>query len=39
LNKLRWHLHRTCHRLLCLMIDLHPVPNAFEAELETLVRR
>lgn len=39
LNRLRWHLHRTCHRLLCILIDQHPIPKAFEAELETLARR
>ena len=39
LNRGRWHLHGLLHRLLCLLIDQHPVPKVFTAELETLVRR
>lgn len=39
LNRLRWHLHRALHRLLCALVDLHPAPRMFEWELEVLVRR
>ncbi len=39
LNRGRWHLHGMLHRLLCLLIDQHPVPKIFGAELETLARR
>jgi len=39
LNRCRWHLHGVLHKLLCLMIDQHPVPKIFGAELEALVRR
>lgn len=39
LNRARWHLHGLLHRLLCLLIDQHPVPEVFVAELETLARR
>lgn len=39
LNRGRWHLHGLLHRLLCLLIDQHPVPKVFVAELETLARR
>lgn len=39
LNRLRWHLHKGLHRLLCVLIDLHPMPKAFEWELEVLVQR
>jgi len=39
LNRARWHLHGLLHRLKCLLIDQHPVPQIFTAELETLVRR
>jgi 2-polyprenyl-3-methyl-5-hydroxy-6-metoxy-1,4-benzoquinol methylase len=39
LNRLRWNIHRTAHRLLCILIEQHPVPKAFEAELETLAQR
>lgn len=39
LNRLRWHLHWFFHRALCALIDQHPVPYVFEAELDSLVRR
>lgn len=39
LNRLRWHLHRASHYLLCALIDQHPVPKVFEAELEALAQR
>ena len=39
LNRVRWELHRTSHRLLCQLIEQHPVPYVFEAELDTLARR
>lgn len=39
LNRGRWHLHGFLHKLLCLLIDQHPVPKVFVAELEALVRR
>ena len=39
LNRGRWHLHGLLHRLLCMLIDQHPVPKVFVAELETLARR
>jgi SAM-dependent methyltransferase len=39
LNRVRWHLHGMLHRLLCLLIDQHPIPKVFGAELETLVQR
>lgn len=38
-NRLRWHLHRALHRLLCALVDLHPAPRMFEWGLEVLVRR
>jgi SAM-dependent methyltransferase len=39
LNRLRWHLHRASHKALCALIDQHPVPKVFEAELEALAQR
>jgi len=39
LNRLRWHTHRIVHRILCGLIDQHPVPYVFEAELEAVVQR
>lgn len=39
LNRLRWHIHQVIHKVLCALIDQHPVPKAFEAELEALVQR
>lgn len=39
LNRLRWHLHKAFHWMLCTLIDQHPVPKVFEAELEVLVTR
>ena len=38
LNRLRWHLHRLVHRLLCMLVDQLPAPRAFEFELEMLAR-
>ena len=38
-NRLRWHAHKGLHLLLCALIDQHPVPRIFEAELEALGRR
>lgn len=39
LNRMRWHVHGLLHKLLCLLIDQHPIPKIFAAELETLARR
>lgn len=39
LNRGRWHVHALLHRLLCLLLDQHPVPKIFEGELECLARR
>ena len=38
LNRLRWHLHRLVHRMLCALVDQLPPPRAFESELEILAR-
>ena len=39
INRLRWHLHRFFHRTLCALVDQHPVPYVFEAEIDGLVKR
>lgn len=39
MNRLRWYLHKGLHLSLCVLIDQHPIPKIFEAELEAIVRR
>lgn len=39
INRLRWHMHHATHILICALVDQHPIPKAFEIELDTLVRR
>lgn len=39
LNRGRWHAHGLFYKLLCLLLDQHPIPKVFGKELDTLVRR
>lgn len=39
LNRARYHVHGLLHTLFCLLIDQHPIPKVFTAELDVLVRR
>jgi SAM-dependent methyltransferase len=39
LNRLRWHIHKGLHLLLCALVDLHPAPKMFEVELEALAQK
>lgn len=38
-NHLRWHIHRLAHYSLCMLIDQHPTPKVFEAELDAIAKR
>lgn len=39
LNRLRWSLHRIAHKATYILTAQHPIPHAFEAELEILVKK
>lgn len=39
LNRGRWYLHGLLHRVVCHLIELHPIPKVFEWEIEAFARR